>query len=45
MSQQQEEIKLLRDVNATLIPHGEEFLLAKSETVTVTHRLGGTLQS
>lgn len=41
MSQQQEEIELLRDVNATLIPHGEEFLLAKSETVTITHRLGG----
>ena len=41
MSQQQEEIELLRDVNATLIPHGEEFILSKEEKVTITHRLGG----
>jgi hypothetical protein len=41
MSQQQQEIDLLRDVNATLIPHGEEFLLPKGDKVTITHRLGG----
>ena len=40
MSQQQQEIDLLRDVNATLIPHGEEFLLPKGDKVTITHRLG-----
>ena len=31
MSQQQEEIELLRDVNATLIPHGEEFILSTTK--------------
>jgi hypothetical protein len=31
MNNQQEEIELLRDVNATLIPHGEEFILSKGE--------------
>lgn len=41
MNNQQEEIKLLRDVNATLIPHGEEFILSKGEKITVTHKLGG----
>ena len=41
MNNQQEEIELLRDVNATLIPHGEEFLLSKGEKITITHKLGG----
>ena len=41
MNNQQEEIELLRDVNATLIPHGEEFILSKGEKITVTHKLGG----
>ena len=41
MSQTQEEIDLVRDVNATLIPHGEDFILSKGERVTITHRLGG----
>ena len=41
MNNQQEEIELVRDVNATLIPHGEEFLLSKGEKITVTHKLGG----
>lgn len=41
MSSNQEEIELIRDVTATLIPHGEEFNLSKGEKVTVTHRLGG----
>ena len=43
MSESNNEIELLRDVNATLIPHGEEFTLGRgSEKVTIiTHRLGG----
>ena len=41
MNNQPEEIELLRDVNATLIPHGEEFILSKGEKITVTHKLGG----
>ena len=41
MSTSQEEIDLTRDVTATLIPHGEEFILSRGEKVTVTHRLGG----
>ena len=41
MNNQQEEIELLRDLNATLIPHGEEFLLSKGEKITITHKLGG----
>jgi len=36
-----EEVILSRDVVATLIPHGEEFTLARGEKVTITHRLGG----
>jgi len=41
MSGNQEEIELIRDVTATLIPHGENFTLSKGEKVTITHRLGG----
>ena len=41
MNNKHEEIELLRDVNATLIPHGEEFLLGKGEKITITHKLGG----
>ncbi|MEC7395447.1 MAG: putative Fe-S cluster assembly protein SufT, partial [Verrucomicrobiota bacterium] len=41
MSHSQEEVELTRDVNATLIPHGEEFTLGSGEKVTITHRLGG----
>ena len=41
MNNNQEEAKLLRDVTATLIPHGEEFILSKGEKVTITHKLGG----
>lgn len=41
MSSNQEEIALIRDVTATLIPHGEDFILSKGEKVTITHRLGG----
>ena len=41
MNNNQEEVKLLRDVTATLIPHGEEFILSKGEKVTITHKLGG----
>ena len=36
-----EEVVLTRDVNATLIPHGEDFSLGKGEKVTITHHLGG----
>lgn len=32
---------LTRDVNTTLIPHGEPVLLPQGTTVTITHRLGG----
>lgn len=41
MSTSETEIELTRDVCATLIPHGEEFTLAKGDKVTITHRLGG----
>ena len=41
MSTSQEEVELIRDVTATLIPHGEDFTLSKGEKVTITHRLGG----
>ena len=41
MNNKSDEIELLRDVNATLIPHGEEFTLGRGEKVTITHRLGG----
>ena len=41
MNGNQEEIELIRDVTATLIPHGEDFTLPKGEKVTITHRLGG----
>ncbi len=41
MNSSQKEIELRRDVNATLIPHGEEFTLGRGEKVTITHRLGG----
>ena len=41
MNNNQEEIELHRDVTATLIPHGEEFVLSKGDKVTVTHKLGG----
>ena len=41
MSKSNNEVELLRDVNATLIPHGEEFILGRGEKVTITHRLGG----
>ena len=41
MTNPQEEVELTRDVNATLIPHGEEFTLGSGEKVTITHRLGG----
>ena len=41
MNNNQEEIELHRDVTATLIPHGEEFILSKGDKVTVTHKLGG----
>ena len=41
MNNSQEEITLLRDVSATLIPHGEEFVLTKGDKVTITHLLGG----
>ncbi len=37
----QKETELVRDVVATLIPHGEEFTLGRGEKVTITHRLGG----
>jgi probable FeS assembly SUF system protein SufT len=33
--------ELTRDVEATLIPHGEPYPLKAGETVTITHRLGG----
>ncbi len=32
---------LVRDVDATLIPHGEAFTLEKGTQVVITHRLGG----
>lgn len=32
---------LSRPVKATLIPHGESFMLEKGTPVTITHRLGG----
>ena len=41
MNSPQQEVELVRDVNATLIPHGEEFTLGRGEKVTITHRLGG----
>ncbi len=41
MNNEQEEIELKRDVSATLIPHGEEFVLSEGEKVTITHKLGG----
>ncbi len=41
MNNQQEDIELLRDVSATLIPHGEEFILSEGDKVTITHKLGG----
>lgn len=41
MNNSQEEVELVRDVIATLIPHGEEFTLGRGEKVTITHRLGG----
>lgn len=41
MNNDQEEIQLKRDVTATLIPHGEEFVLSEGENVTITHKLGG----
>jgi len=41
MNNSQEEVVLVRDVIATLIPHGEEFTLGRGEKVTITHRLGG----
>jgi len=36
-----EQRELTRDVEATLIPHGEPYPLKKGENVTITHRLGG----
>jgi len=36
-----EQRELTRDVEATLIPHGEPYPLKAGETVTITHRLGG----
>ena len=41
MNSPQQEVELVRDVNATLTPHGEEFTLGRGEKVTITHRLGG----
>ena len=41
MSFQHEERELTRDVQATLIPHGEPYPLEKGAKVTITHRLGG----
>jgi probable FeS assembly SUF system protein SufT len=41
MSTQHEEIELTREVQATLIPHGDPYTLAKGAKVTITHRLGG----
>ena len=41
MNNSQQEVELVRDVIATLIPHGEEFTLGRGEKVTITHRLGG----
>ena len=36
-----EQRELTRDVEATLIPHGDPYPLKAGETVTITHRLGG----
>ena len=36
-----EQRELTRDVEATLIPHGEPYPLKAGETVNITHRLGG----
>ena len=36
-----EERELTRDVQATLIPHGDPYTLDKGAKVTITHRLGG----
>ena len=36
-----EQRELTRDVEATLIPHGEPYPLKEGETVNITHRLGG----
>ncbi len=36
-----EQRELIRDVEATVIPHGEPYPLRTGETVTITHRLGG----
>tara|TARA_Y100001934_G_scaffold149166_1_gene179051 strand:+ start:238 stop:786 length:549 start_codon:yes stop_codon:yes gene_type:complete len=41
MSAQHEERELTREVEATLIPHGEPYPLEKGAKVTITHRLGG----
>lgn len=38
---QHEERELKRDVQATLIPHGEPYPLEKGSKVTITHKLGG----
>ena len=35
MNDMQQEVVLTRDVNATLIPHGEEFTLGRNEKVTI----------
>ena len=37
----EEDRTLLRDVQATLIPQGDPYLLQKDSKVTITHRLGG----
>ena len=41
MSTHHEERELTRDVQATLIPHGDPYTLDKGAKVTITHRLGG----
>ena len=41
MSTHHEERELTRDVQATLIPHGDTYTLDKGAKVTITHRLGG----
>jgi probable FeS assembly SUF system protein SufT len=41
MSTHHEETELTREVQATLIPHGDPYTLDKGAKVTITHRLGG----
>lgn len=41
MQEMSDEKVLTRDVEATLIPHGEPFTLEEGKTVVITHRLGG----